>query len=99
MAQKFAYGANALPGCNCPAAEAGKQVSGKALFVAESYDEFVTSQTGRAEGEIPKKMARENWEKAIQEMRDRASEETDSEHAEYLREAAVVGEEIAEEVF
>lgn len=73
---RFAFGQNVVDDCTCPALEAGVQVTGEVESIVHIYDDKVRAQTLHEQGTIPKKMARQFWQKAM----DNYQNERKSEH-------------------
>lgn len=78
--ERFAYGANELNGCSCPAMAAGMNPSASGeghipglLEAAEQYDILLENQRGEYDGIIIKEIAKGAW---IDMMRNKLFEDT-----------------------
>jgi hypothetical protein len=63
MIRRFAYGENIVEGVSCPSGAAGLKVTsdGRGGFISE-YDEFLSNRTGKGEGVVDERKAKEAWE-------------------------------------
>ena len=68
----FAYGANNLDGCECPALAAGFHPVHSDLLgmdsVVDRYDTILKDQKGEIDGEVSEEEAKDAWLHALQEL-------------------------------
>ncbi len=86
---KFAYGANNLGSCSCPAVEAGMTPTATSpdehipglLKAAEQYDAILSEEVGGWDGLVPEEVAKDAWLAMIENCREETTEEAAKEVA------------------
>ena len=69
--REFAFGTNEHGGCGCPAVEAGfpPEVNEWLRETIVEYDALVRNDTDKPSGTVSEDVAREKWNKAVEEMK------------------------------